>query len=230
MPDQVSQFGFIMTHFDTAPAAKVSLRHASRDSRLAARRQQILSAALEVFSVQGYEVARLEDVAKRAGVARGTIYLHFPDKEALFLEVIRTALLPMVDLLKVAVESPLPARAILELAADSFVREVYHTNRKNLLRLIFLDGARLPEVMRAYYRDIVVPVNDAIASLLRRAFDRGEITQQGMARFPQLLVAPWAMAIMWRVMFEPFQPLDVHGLLRAHIDQVFAGSAGSGDP
>jgi hypothetical protein len=133
-------------------------------------------------------------------------------------------------MLKTIVDSPMPARAILELAAESFVRDIYHTNRRELLRLIFLDGARLPNVMSAYYRDVVVPVNDAIGGLLRRAFDRGEIADAGMARFPQLVVAPWAMAIMWRVMFEPFQPLDVHGMLRAHIDQLFGDGSGPGQP
>src|SRR5512144_3225702 len=75
-------------------------RHAARPSRAekaAERRDAIVSAALEEFATRGYAATRLDDVARRAGVAKGTIYLHFKDKEALFEELIRTAIVPLVN-------------------------------------------------------------------------------------------------------------------------------------
>src|SRR4051794_3681824 len=76
----------------TPPAKSPS----SRASRAAERREAIVAAGLEEFVALGFAATRLDDVAKRAGVAKGTIYLHFKDKEALFEELIRTALVPLI--------------------------------------------------------------------------------------------------------------------------------------
>src|SRR5436309_10923153 len=65
-----------------------------------ARRAAILSAALEEFTARGYEGARLDDVAKRAGVAKGTIYLYFADKESLFRELVRSMVSPVLGTLE----------------------------------------------------------------------------------------------------------------------------------
>src|SRR3974377_1411160 len=72
-----------------------ALRNEVRKARSAARREAVLSAALDEFSSRGFEAARLDDVARRAGVAKGTIYLYFRDKESLFQEMIRTMLAPL---------------------------------------------------------------------------------------------------------------------------------------
>ena len=76
-----------------APSAKPP---SGRAARAAERRQAIIEAALDEFVARGFAATRLDDVAKRAGVAKGTIYLHFKDKEALFQELIRTALVPLI--------------------------------------------------------------------------------------------------------------------------------------
>src|SRR6185437_12779951 len=76
-----------------APAAELS----GRAARAAERREAIIAAAMDEFIGRGFAATRLDDVAKRAGVAKGTIYLHFKDKEALFEELIRTAIVPLVE-------------------------------------------------------------------------------------------------------------------------------------
>src|SRR4051794_9828379 len=84
-------------------AAKRALKIAAleplsaRAARAAERRQAIIDAAMDEFIARGFAATRLDDVAKRAGVAKGTIYLHFQDKEALFQELIRTALGPLIS-------------------------------------------------------------------------------------------------------------------------------------
>ena len=78
----------------------------------AARRQAILDAALSVFAERGFEAARLDDVAARAGVAKGTLYLYFRDKEALFEELMRSAVSPIIEAVSRAASAPdMPARA-----------------------------------------------------------------------------------------------------------------------
>ncbi len=75
------------------------------------------------FSACGFAAARLDDVAKRAGVAKGTIYLYFKDKETLFQELVRSRMVPVVGSLETAFAVDLPLRAIVEGAIDIFVRE-----------------------------------------------------------------------------------------------------------
>src|SRR5689334_8354066 len=107
-----------------------------RAARAAERRQAIIDAALDEFISRGFTATRLDDVAKRAGVAKGTIYLHFRDKEALFQELIRTALVPLIGRLA----SPPPpggsVRAALERFAQTFAEEVVSTRRGDIIRLI----------------------------------------------------------------------------------------------
>src|SRR5690606_16589078 len=85
-----------------------------RAAQAAARREAILNAALAEFSANGFSATRLDDVAKRAGVAKGTIYLHFADKEALFQEIVRSMLSPLVGRLEELGNVDLPLRAVIE--------------------------------------------------------------------------------------------------------------------
>src|SRR5205809_4857975 len=96
----------------------------------AERREAILAAALEEFSASGFAATRLDDVARHAGVAKGTIYLHFRDKEALFQELIRAELSPFVGTLETVLKSDVPSRALAEQVVELFVAQVYFTRRK----------------------------------------------------------------------------------------------------
>src|SRR6202011_2095456 len=118
----------------------------SRALRAAERREAIVGAGLEEFIARGFAATRLDDVARRAGVAKGTIYLHFKDKEALFQELVRTMLSPVVKRLEALRASDAPIRIVLERFADLFVREIYGTRRRDVARLIITEGARFPTI------------------------------------------------------------------------------------
>jgi AcrR family transcriptional regulator len=97
----------------------------ARKTDAGARRQAILEAALTVFAEHGYEAARLDDVARRAGVAKGTLYLYFNDKEALFESLIRSAIDPVLERLKTVSAVPdLPLSQVLEGLFSVFRSEV----------------------------------------------------------------------------------------------------------
>src|SRR5260370_31619279 len=97
----------------------------NRAERAAERREAIIAAAMDEFIAQGFAATRLDDVAKRAGVAQGTIYLHFKDKEALVDELIRPAIVPTVNRLA-APPPPVGAsvRDMVEGFARTFIEEV----------------------------------------------------------------------------------------------------------
>jgi len=187
----------------------------------AERREAILAAALEEFSASGFAATRLDDVARRAGVAKGTIYLYFRDKESLFQELVRTMLSPVVGALEAARTADLPARAVAEAIVDLFVREIFSTRRKDVIRLIIAEGPRFPKLAEFYYHEVIERVTAAMRALMTRAVARGELSNDALARFPQLMIAPALVAIVWSSLFERFAPLDVRELMGAHIDILF---------
>jgi len=190
----------------------------ARAENAAARRDAILAAALDEFSAQGFAAARLDDIASRAGVAKGTIYLHFRDKEALFQELIRSVLGPVVGTLEALAQVDMPIRAVLERIVDVFVDEVFGTRRKDVIRLIITEGPRFPNVAEFHYREVVSRAIGTLRGLLRRAVERGELDDDILVRFPQLIVAPALVAIIWSGLFDRFEPIDVRALMCANLD------------
>ena len=189
------------------------------------RRKSILDAALDEFAARGFAAARLDDVARRAQVAKGTIYLYFRDKESLFQELVRSMLSPLIAAIESAATRELPVRALCELIVDTFVREIYGTRRKDVLRLIITEGPRFPELAEFYYREVIARVLPVMRKRLNLAVSRGELRHDALARFPQLLVAPALTAIVWSGLFERFAPLDVRELMRAHLDLIFGAAS-----
>jgi len=191
-----------------------------------ARREAILSAALAEFSARGFAATRLEDVARRAGIAKGTIYLYFRDKERLFQELVRAMIGPIVGTVEAVPTSDVPVRALAERLLDVFVRDVYGTRRKDVIRLIIAEGPRFPKLADFYYREVIARVLPAMRALLGRAVERGELADDALARFPQLLIAPALLAIIWNSLFERLAPLDVRDLMRAHLGLLFGARRG----
>jgi AcrR family transcriptional regulator len=192
-----------------------------RAEKAAARREAILVAALDEFSTRGFAAARLDDVAKRAGVAKGTIYLHFRDKEALFQEIIRSLMGPFVGTLEGVFKTDVPLRVVAEQIVDLFVREVFETRRKDIIRLVITEGPRFPKLAEFYYREVLSRVFSGVRARLSRAIEQGEISHDALVRFPQLIAAPGMVAIIWSGLFDRFEPLDVREMLRAHLNILF---------
>jgi AcrR family transcriptional regulator len=202
-------------------AARPQGTGAGRQARSAGRRDAILSAALEEFSVRGFEATRLDDVAKRADVAKGTIYLYFRDKEALFQELIRAMLTPIVGSIEAMGTAELPINVLAERIVDLFVTEVYETRRKDVIRLMITEGRRFPKLAEFYYREVLSRIIAAVRALLARAAARGEVPT-ALVDFPQIIAAPGLVAIIWSGLFERFEPLDVRAMMKAHVELLFA--------
>ena len=201
--------------------AKAKEEGGARAERSLARREAILAAALDEFAARGFAATRLDDVAKRAGVAKGTIYLHFRDKEALFQEIVRAEIGPIISIIEHAPDLPIPVRVLIEQLLHKFVSEVLGTRRRDIIRLMITEGPRFPALAEFYYREVVGRAVPAIRTIMRRAAERGELPNDALARFPQLLVAPALMTIIWNSLFDKLDPLDAQALMRAHLDLIF---------
>ncbi len=190
----------------------------ARDIRSAARREAILSAALDEFSSKGFAAARLDDVAKRAGVAKGTIYLYFADKETLFQELARAMLTPLIGHFETLAAVDMPFPVLAERLVDVVSDELIGSRRKDIIRLIISEGTRFPAIADFYYREVLSRVFSALRQILQRALDRGELRHRGLVAFPQLLAAPVLVAVVWQSLFQKQAPLDIRAMLNAHLD------------
>src|SRR6202049_523678 len=149
----------------------------NRAERTAERRAAIVEAALDEFIALGFTATRLDDVAKRAGVAKGTIYLHFRDKESMFEELIRTALVPLIGQLHAPPPIGGSVRDAVEGFARTFIQEVAATRRGDIVRLIVAEGPRFPSVADFYYREVVSRGLGGMRALIEIGVARGEICQ-----------------------------------------------------
>ena len=176
---------------------------------------------MEEFIARGFAATRLDDVAKRAGVAKGTIYLHFKDKESMFEELIRTAIVPLIGRLHAPPPVGGSIRDALEGFAHAFIHEVATTRRGDIVRLIVAEGPRFPSIADFYYREVIGRGLAGIRALIELGIARGEIKQKELPRFPQLLVAPALIAVIWQSLFSKHAPLDAIEMFRVHLDLIF---------
>lgn len=194
---------------------------ANRAEKSAERRAAIVEAAMDEFIARGFAATRLDDVAKRAGVAKGTLYLYFKDKESMFEELIRTALVPLISRMTALPTITGPVRDAVERFAETFIREIVATRRGDIIRLIVSEGPRFPTIADFYFREVVSKGMAAMKALIQLAITRGEIRQRELGDFPQLVVAPAIVAVIWQSLFARHAPLDGLAMFKVHLDLIF---------
>jgi AcrR family transcriptional regulator len=195
-----------------------------RRRRKEARPGEILEAAYAIFIEHGFAAARLEDVAKRAGIAKGTIYRYFADKEALFLAVMQGLEAPVFEQVdEFITQFPGPTDDLLALAIRQFYSGLVQGNLAPLLRIILAEGPQFPVLAETHYNTAVAAGQSLLGKIIKRGIARGEVRAGAVERFPMMLMAPAAMAILWSLLFEKYQPLDLQAYIEAHIDLVLNG-------
>lgn len=186
------------------------------------RRLAIVRAALDQFTESGFAATKISDIAHRAGVAKGTVYLHFADKEALFEAIVREALSPVVAALSAIQPAPdMPVRALLERIALPLLRGIVQSHRGDVLRLLISEGRRFPRLAEFYHSEILTPAMAHMRRLLRQAANNGELRNPAAADFPHLIVAPMLVSVIWQGLFQRLDPIDYEALFTAHLDTMF---------
>jgi AcrR family transcriptional regulator len=194
-------------------------RSARSDEERRARLQSILRAALEAFAEKGLGATRLEDIAIRAGIAKGTIYLYFPSKQAVFEELIRSAIVLPVDMLRTKMlAQDLPAQAVFGFLSHWVRDEFLGTDRETIARLVLSEVGRFPEIAAFCHRELVHPAMEFLREIAQRAYERGEFGSDALVRFPQLAVSSVILAITWNDLFQEVEPLDQESMIETHLD------------
>jgi AcrR family transcriptional regulator len=211
----------------TSPSpAERSARARNADERQA-KRDAILDAALDIFVEQGFTPARLDDVAKRAGVAKGTLYLYFPSKQALFEALIRAGIAGPVEAMRARLtESDASTEVLLRMLFAFLSKELLGTRRKDILRLVITEAHRFPDIAEIYHREVIAKGIAALRHIGERAVARGEFHGDEIVRFPHLLIAPALVAVIWKSLFERLDPLDVDALFDAHLAVILRAMKG----
>jgi len=186
------------------------------------RPQEITDAAFSAFAENGYAATRVEEVAKRAGVSKGLMYLYFKTKEELFKAVIRSVVMRRVDALVEIIENT-------ELSSEDFMRGPMADFMKQLpgspvavvIRLLLSEGPRYPELLTYYYENVVSRGLAAITRLIERGVERGEFRKTDVSEIPQVILAPVMLGVIWKLLFEQ-RSLDTDKLIDTHIDMTLA--------
>ncbi|MCL4767177.1 MAG: TetR/AcrR family transcriptional regulator [Hyphomicrobiaceae bacterium] len=182
------------------------------------RPEQIMQAALEEFAAKGYAETRLDDVASRAGISKGLVYVYFRTKEELFKAVIRTFLVPRVESVRAqAAASELSSEALIRGPVLGLMKQVLGSRMHTLVRLLIAEGPKHPDLTAFYYEQVVSRGIGLLQDIVDRGVARGEFRPTPLRDFPQLIIAPMIMAVIWKLLMERHHPLDAERLLEAHV-------------
>jgi AcrR family transcriptional regulator len=188
---------------------------------------EILEAALDCFAERGFAATRLEDVAARAGVTKGTAYLYFKNKEDLFKAVVSGYLVPAIEQFEAAARAPGPVSELLRSIAAMFFEKVYKTRFSALPKLVISEASNFPELARFYLDEVVDRGRRLLTTLIRRGIASGEFCQVDVEHTVYCLIAPLVFSALWKHSLGPFdaKPLDAAALVRCHIELVLRGLA-----
>ncbi|MBK6355316.1 MAG: TetR/AcrR family transcriptional regulator [Betaproteobacteria bacterium] len=197
-----------------------------RKRRKEARPSELLEAALSLFVEKGFAATRLEDVAARAGVSKGTLYLYFENKDALFKAVIQEGIIPVI-----AENEAIAARHsgcsfdLLELLLENWWTKIGQTAFAGIPKLMVAEARNFPELASFYYENVISRGRALVGSALRRGMESGEFRSMDVETTVDVVIAPILMLLIWRYSMSCCQgsESDPQMYLRIHMDLLRQG-------
>jgi AcrR family transcriptional regulator len=190
------------------------------------RPREICSAALELFAEKGFAAAKLDEIAKRAGVSKGTLYLYFTDKEQLFRAVVRNTIAPNLETVRTSlIQTGLPFAELVRLFLANFVEMKKRVPIGAVAKMVISESRNFPELARVWHDEVVSKGIGTVIALIEMAQAKGEV-RAGDARLHAFtLMGPLIMGLIYKETLEPVggQPLNLDALARQHADTVLAG-------
>ncbi len=170
-----------------------------RARRKEARPGELLAAALELFAEKGFAATRAEEVATRAGVSKGTLFLYFASKEALFKAVVREHIANRFPSWDTEIDAFAgPSDALLRLSLQTWWERVGNTSASAILRLMLAEAQNFPELARFYQQEVVLPGQRLLRRILQRGIDRGEFRPMDTRYAVYALLAPMLFLVAWK--------------------------------
>ncbi|MGE5145837.1 MAG: TetR/AcrR family transcriptional regulator [Candidatus Eiseniibacteriota bacterium] len=199
--------------------------------RKEARPAEIVAAALELFAERGFAATRLDDVAARAGVSKGTLYLYFESKEELFKAVVRESIVPniaRVEALLTSFAGPTPE--LIRTMVETIGMVVTTSSIGALPKLVIAEAGNFPDIARFYLEEVIHRGLGVMEAVLTRGIERGEFRPFDVRLSVRAVIAPVIVLAIWKNSFERFEaePLDAKAYLTNHLDILMHGIAAPG--
>jgi AcrR family transcriptional regulator len=194
--------------------------------RADARPQELLEAAQAVFVERGYAATRLEEVARRAGVAKATLYLYYENKPELFKAVVRNSLVAGFDAVaRSQAEDTAPCRMRLTRLLQAFLERVATSPLSGIPKLVIAEAGNFPDIACFYHEEVIQRGRAVVVGLLEQGARTGEFRPVDTEYAWRIVIAPLLLAIIWKHSFQACeaQPMDFARHLEAHLDLLFDG-------
>jgi AcrR family transcriptional regulator len=198
-----------------------------------ARPAEIIAAALESFAERGFAATRLDDIAARAGVTRGTLYLYFPSKAELFKAVVRQSIVPILARgEEMVARSSEPAADLLSRLVSSIPLAVAGSPISAIPKLVISEARNFPDLAQFYLEEVVQRGRRLLKRIIERGVERGEFRPVDMDHIFYCVVSPVLLAMLWKHSLEPYdgRRLDPQALCRLHLDLLLGGLRKPGGP
>lgn len=194
--------------------------------RKADRPAEIVQGAMAVFAEKGFAATRLDDIAARAGVSKGALYLYFATKEDLFRAVVRDAVSPNMAMVKALIAShPGPFADLVRAVTDRVATLIATTPLGGVAKMVISEAGNFPELARLWYDELVSELIGAVATAIEAAQDRGEVKPGNPRVYALQLAAPLLMATLWRETFVPIgaPAFNIREVMAQHADTLLCG-------
>ena len=170
-----------------------------RERRKEARPGELLDAALDLFVEKGFSAARVDEVAARAGVSKGTLFLYFQSKEDLFKAVVRENIVNQFPTWQEEFEVFQGSSAdMLRYALLSWWERIGKTRASGITKLVMSEAQNFPEIAQFYQEEVIKPGNAMIRRILERGVSSGEFRQLDLEQAVHIIVAPMIFLMMWK--------------------------------
>lgn len=209
----------------TAPAVDSQIR---RSRRKEARPGELLAAALDLFVEKGFAATRVEEVAQRAGVSKGTLFLYFQSKEELFKAVVRENISGRFAEWSEEIDRfDGSAQEMLHHCLFNWWERIGSTQASGIPKLIMSEAQNFPELASFYQQEVMQPGNALIERMLKRGVERGEFRPMDLTYGVYLVQAPMLFLALWKHSMGPccgtHAQLDPHKYLAAQLDMLTHG-------
>ena len=200
--------------------------------RKEARPAEIVAAALAVFAEKGFASARTEDIAARAGISKGALYLYFPTKEDLFRAVVHEAVVPNIEALTAQMRAAdMPFAALVRTMLPRFAEMVLITRLGAVAKMVVGESGNFPELARVWYDSVISRAIGMLSGLIADAQQRGEIRPGDPRTHAFSIMGPMMMGVIWHETFSPIggEAIDLPAVARQHVETVLGGMLMDGE-
>jgi AcrR family transcriptional regulator len=207
---------------------KTSPQPVKRARRKEARPGELLDAALDLFVEKGYAGTRVEEVAKRAGVSKGTLFLYFPSKEELFKAVVRENLSNQFPEWNAELDGYTQSTAdLVRYALNQWWQRLGATKLSGIVKLVMTEASHFPEIATFYEQEVIVPGNGLLKRILQRGIDRGEFCPIDLDYGIYALISPLMFLMLWKHSLAPCvarsHDIDPEAFIRTQAEMVLSG-------